>query len=43
MPHRLRVLEPETPTVKEIIRRLAKAEADTIRKLKEQARRRKNK
>ncbi len=37
MPHRLKVLEQKTPTVKEIVDGLAKAEADEIQKLKEQA------
>ncbi len=43
MPHRLKVLEPKTPTVKEIIMGLAKAEADTIHKLKEDAMKKKSK
>jgi hypothetical protein len=38
MPHRLKVIEPNAPSVKEIITKLAKAEADEIRKLKAQAR-----
>ncbi len=37
MPHRLKVLEQKAPTIKEIIAGLAKAEADEILKLKEQA------
>ena len=41
MPHRLKVLEQKTPTVKEIVAGLAKAEADEIQKLKEQARKKK--
>lgn len=43
MPHRLKVLEQKVPTVKEIIAGLAKAEADEIQKLKEQAQQAKQK
>lgn len=41
MPHRLKVLEQKTPTINEIIAGLAKAEADEIQKLKEQAKKKK--
>jgi hypothetical protein len=41
MPHRLKVLDQKAPTVKEIIAGLAKAEADEIQKLKEQAKQKK--
>lgn len=41
MPQRLKVLDPKTPTVKEIIAGLAKAEANEIQRLKEQAKKRK--
>jgi hypothetical protein len=43
MPHRLKVLEQKTPTVKEIVAGLAKAEADEIQKLKEQAKKKQKK
>ncbi len=37
MPHRLKVLDQNTPTVKEIIAQLAAAEAKEIEKLKREA------
>lgn len=37
MPHRLKVLEQKSPTVKEIIEQLAAAEAKEIEKLKREA------
>lgn len=36
MPHRLKVIEQNTPTIKEIIAQLAKAETSEIQKLKQQ-------
>jgi len=36
MPHRLKVLEQKTPTVKEIIEQLAKAESQEIQRLKQE-------
>jgi hypothetical protein len=36
MPHRLKVIEQNGPTVKEIIEQLAKAEAKEIQKLKQE-------
>ncbi|HEX6881237.1 MAG TPA: hypothetical protein VF135_12785 [Terriglobales bacterium] len=36
MPHRLKVLEQNTPTVRDIISQLANAEAKEIQRLKEE-------
>ena len=41
MPYRLKVLEQKLPTINEVIAGLAKAEADEIQKLKEQAKKKK--
>jgi hypothetical protein len=43
MPHRLKVIEQNTPTVRDIISQLANAEAKEIQRLKEEMSKKKNK